>query len=112
MSLTVYKSSAGSGKTFTLVKEYIKLLILKPADYKHILAITFTNKATEEMKSRILSGLKSLSSGEGDELLKVLKVELPASFGSETIAKNAKEAYLSIIHDYGRFEVSTIFVIM
>jgi len=108
LSLTVYKSSAGSGKTFTLVKEYIKLLILKPGDYKHILAITFTNKATEEMKSRILEGLKELSSGDQNTLSAVLLDELPESFNTEKIQRNAKEAYLSIIHDYSRFEVSTI----
>ena len=53
--LTVYKASAGSGKTFTLAVEYIKLLIDNPACFKNILAVTFTNKATEEMKLRILS---------------------------------------------------------
>ncbi len=53
MGLVIYKSSAGSGKTFTLVKEYLKIVLQNPNDYKHILAMTFTNKATEEMKSRI-----------------------------------------------------------
>ena len=55
--LTVYKASAGSGKTFTLATEYIKLVILNPQSYRNILAVTFTNKATEEMKMRILSQL-------------------------------------------------------
>lgn len=108
MSLKVYKSSAGSGKTFTLVKEYIKLLILNPNDYRHILAITFTNKATEEMKSRILKGLQALSKGEEETLLSVLLDELPEAYNAEKIARNAHDAYLSIIHDYSRFEVSTI----
>ena len=53
LPLTIYKASAGSGKTFTLATEYIKLLIKNPLDYKNILAVTFTNKATEEMKMRI-----------------------------------------------------------
>lgn len=53
--LTVYKASAGSGKTFTLAVEYIKLLINNPNCFKNILAVTFTNKATEEMKERILA---------------------------------------------------------
>ena len=55
--LKVYKASAGSGKTFTLAVEYIKLLVENPSAYKHILAVTFTNKATAEMKERILSQL-------------------------------------------------------
>ena len=54
MELLVYKASAGSGKTFTLAVEYIKLLILNPRAYRQILAVTFTNKATAEMKERIL----------------------------------------------------------
>ena len=66
--LTVYKASAGSGKTFTLASEYIKLLVQNPQQYRNILAVTFTNKATEEMKMRILSQLygiwKRLSDSE------------------------------------------------
>ena len=58
--LTVYKASAGSGKTFTLAVEYIKLLIADPLAYQKILAVTFTNKATEEMKIRIISQLYGL----------------------------------------------------
>lgn len=52
--LTVYRASAGSGKTFTLAVEYISLLVKDPENYQHILAVTFTNKATQEMKMRIL----------------------------------------------------------
>ena len=67
--LTVYKASAGSGKTFTLAVNYIKILISNPYSYRNILAVTFTNKATEEMKLRILSQLygiwKLLPSSKG-----------------------------------------------
>ena len=56
-TLTVYKASAGSGMTFTLATHYIKLLVENPMQYRNILAVTFTNKATEEMKMRILSQL-------------------------------------------------------
>ena len=59
--LTVYKASAGSGKTFTLAVEYISLLIKEPEDYRKILAVTFTNKATQEMKMRILSQLYGIA---------------------------------------------------
>ena len=55
--LTVYKASAGSGKTFALAVQYIKLVVQNPQAYRNILAVTFTNKATEEMKTRILSQL-------------------------------------------------------
>ena len=54
---TVYKASAGSGKTFRLAVQYITMLIKEPESYRHILAVTFTNKATAEMKQRILSQL-------------------------------------------------------
>ena len=56
-SLTIYRASAGSGKTFRLAVEYIKLLIQNPMGFRNILAVTFTNKATEEMKMRILGQL-------------------------------------------------------
>ena len=65
-ALYVYKASAGSGKTFTLSKEYIKHLINNPMSYKSILAVTFTNKATEEMKMRILSKLYGIWKGLPD----------------------------------------------
>ena len=60
-SLTVYKASAGSGKTFTLAIEYLELLIRDITAYRRTLAVTFTNKATAEMKNRILSQLYGLA---------------------------------------------------
>ena len=74
--LIVYKASAGSGKTFTLAVEYIKLLILNPRAYRNILAVTFTNKATTEMKERILSQLYGIASGDkaSDAYLKNIKM--------------------------------------
>ncbi|MFQ7114301.1 UvrD-helicase domain-containing protein, partial [Hallella bergensis] len=64
--LTVYKASAGSGKTFTLAVEYIKLLVQEPQNYRYILAVTFTNKATEEMKRRILGQLYGIANALPD----------------------------------------------
>ncbi|HMP91914.1 MAG TPA: UvrD-helicase domain-containing protein, partial [Phnomibacter sp.] len=63
MSLHIYKASAGSGKTFLLTLEYLKLLLEQPQKFKQILAVTFTNKATAEMKERILEALEALATG-------------------------------------------------
>lgn len=68
-ALTVYKASAGSGKTFRLTVEYIKLLVENPQAYRQILAVTFTNKATEEMKMRILSQLYGIWRHLDDSIL-------------------------------------------
>jgi ATP-dependent helicase/nuclease subunit A len=100
----IYKSSAGSGKTFTLVKEYLKILMETPEDYRHILAITFTNKATQEMKSRIVDSLVELSGKTNPVLEKILQDELPAA----EIEKQSKKALELILHDYSSFSVCTI----
>lgn len=78
-ALTVYKASAGSGKTFTLATEYIKLLIDNPQCYRNILAVTFTNKATEEMKMRILSQLYGIANqlSDSDDYLAAVRRSLP-----------------------------------
>ena len=108
MPLTIYKSSAGSGKTFTLVKEYLKLVLKRPRDFQHILAITFTNKATDEMKSRVLKYLLELSVAEPGPMLEVLSAELAEEMDRPTLQKRAEETYELIIHNYSRFEISTI----
>ena len=100
----IYKSSAGSGKTFTLVKEYLSLVLTNPGDYKHILALTFTNKATEEMKSRIVESLIGLSKNENDSLKKILAKDIP----EEKIQPSAQLALDNILHDYNNFSVTTI----
>ena len=61
--LTIFKASAGSGKTFQLVGEYLRMLYARPTSYRQILAVTFTNKATAEMKERILKELANLAGG-------------------------------------------------
>ncbi|MEZ3443396.1 MAG: UvrD-helicase domain-containing protein, partial [Alistipes sp.] len=63
MRVEIYNASAGSGKTFLLVGNYLCDIIWKPRLYRHILAVTFTNQATEEMKSRILREIHTLASG-------------------------------------------------
>ncbi|MCR5818607.1 MAG: UvrD-helicase domain-containing protein [Prevotella sp.] len=107
-SLTVYKASAGSGKTFTLAVEYITLVVKNPQAYRQILAVTFTNKATEEMKMRIMSQLygiwRQLDSSK-DYTDKVCKA-LDAS--PEFVAKQAGTALRYILHDYTNFRIGTI----
>ena len=106
--LLVYKASAGSGKTFTLAVQYIRQLIEDPYSYKRILAVTFTNKATTEMKERILSQLygiaTSLKSSDG-YLKEIMKT---SDKSVDEIRKAADTALKNIIHDYSRFRIETI----
>lgn len=102
--LTIYKSSAGSGKTYTLVREYLRIVLARPTDYRHTLAITFTNKATQEMKSRIVKSLGELAEGKSSALKEDLQGILPKI----NIQANAQIALDLILHDYSRFSISTI----
>ncbi len=104
--LQLYKASAGSGKTFRLAIEYLKIALSNEYNYKHILAVTFTNKATTEMKHRVVEELYNLSLGKKTAYLDVLKEELGLS-GLE-IQVRAKKSLKNILHDYSRFSVSTI----
>lgn len=106
--LTVYRASAGSGKTFTLAIEYIKLLIENPFNYRTILAVTFTNKATEEMKMRILSQLYGIWKGlrDSDIYTKTICVDLEMS--EKEIQSRAGIALHLLIHNYSYFRVETI----
>ena len=106
--LLVYKASAGSGKTFTLAVQYIKQLIEDTHAYRRILAVTFTNKATAEMKKRILEQLFGLANGlkSSDSYLEeLLKI---TSKNEAEIRHAAREALTNIIHDYSRFRIETI----
>ena len=106
--LTVYKASAGSGKTFTLACEYIKLLIDNPYSFRSILAVTFTNKATEEMKLRILSQLYGIWKGlpESRDYLDIITRALGIS--QQQAAEKAGVALRHLIHHYNYFRVETI----
>ena len=107
--LTVYKASAGSGKTFTLAREYMTLVIANPASYRTILAVTFTNKATEEMKMRILGKLYEIAHGlpEANDYVNQIQQALPY-LSSKQIQKNAESALHLLIHNYNYFRVMTI----
>ncbi|HNR21108.1 MAG TPA: UvrD-helicase domain-containing protein [Bacteroidia bacterium] len=105
MPLTIYKSSAGSGKTFTLVLEYLKVVLTNPNHYRQTLAVTFTNKATEEMKERIVAALVGLINGTEQNLEKILSEELGKNCNVKSRAKDVLE---NILHDYSSFSVNTI----
>ena len=109
MKLKTYTASAGSGKTFRLTVEYISKLLKNPYAYKHTLAVTFTNKATNEMKTRILSVLWSIifNPEEVKDEIKEIEKELGHSF-SQSEKDNAKKALDLILHDYHHFWIETI----
>jgi len=104
--LKVYKASAGAGKTFTLTLEYFKIVFVNPLEYKHVLAVTFTNKATEEMKSRIVRELNRLASGKRSDYGEELKHSLDLT--DEQVQVRAGVLRTLILHDYGRLSVTTI----
>ena len=106
--IRIMKASAGSGKTYNLAKTYIRLLLCQEDRYayRHILAVTFTNKATEEMKSRILKELHVLASDT--ESSPYLKDLLPSFDSVEDLRSRAGIALCDILHDYSAFAISTI----
>lgn len=108
--LKILKASAGSGKTFSLTAHYLMLLFSGDRKYREILAITFTNKATAEMKGRILTVLEALATGDGtaaDGYREILLEAYPQWDGA-SLRQRAADVYRSILHDYSRFAVSTI----
>jgi len=108
MSLTVYKASAGSGKTFTLAVEYISLVARNPQDYNHILAVTFTNKATQEMKMRILEKLYGIAHCEVEAEPYLKQVQLKTGLQESIIRENASKALSLLTHHYNEFRIQTI----
>lgn len=114
----VMKASAGSGKTYSLAREYIRLLMMPqetdgllardPRSYRHILAVTFTNKATGEMKSRIIEELHTLATEPArSPYLDYLKAECRFD-DDDRIRSHAARLLSNILNDYGAFSVSTI----
>lgn len=104
---TIYRSSAGSGKTRTLAKSYLKLALQYQSGYfRHILAVTFTNKATQEMKDRILEYLDDFAKEKPGALAEELKAEL--KLDDSTFRERSRDTQNAILHKYSQFSISTI----
>ena len=111
-SFSIYDASAGSGKTYALVKEYLKIILVAPKNdaYRNILAITFTNKAVHEMKSRIVDSLSEFAKEEPSEKAKDLMQHLAIETELSIIQIKTKSQQIikHIIHNYAAFDISTI----
>lgn len=107
--LTIFQSSAGSGKTFTLVKEYLKIILKDPSNFSHVLAVTFTNAATKEMKYRILDDLEDIAHGKLTPMRKAIDEDFKEELKDHLpVEKRANDALNNILYNYGHFDVSTI----
>lgn len=106
----IYNASAGSGKTYTLAKEYLRILLSSNEGYRQILAITFTNKAVNEMKDRILNSLFAFSHIDTIENAPPMFVALIEELQIDTLElqKRAKQSLKKILHNYAYFDISTI----
>lgn len=111
-AFSVYNASAGSGKTYTLVKEYLKIILKSNQDdtYRNILAITFTNKAVFEMKSRIIDSLFDFSKDNPHQKSLDLMLDLEKEIGLNAVQIKIKSQAIikNIIHNYAGFDISTI----
>ena len=116
-SFAIYDASAGSGKTYALVKEYLKIILTAPKNdaYRNILAITFTNKAVHEMKSRIVGSLSEFAKDEPSKKAFDLMNDLvddtkdwAAKLSIIQIKTKSQQIIKHIIHNYAAFDISTI----
>lgn len=111
-SFSIYDASAGSGKTYALVKEYLKIILVAPKNdaYRNILAITFTNKAVHEMKSRIVGSLSEFAKDEPSDKAQDLMHDLSIDTELSIIQIKTKSQQIikHIIHNYAAFDISTI----
>jgi ATP-dependent exoDNAse (exonuclease V) beta subunit len=109
MPITIYTASAGSGKTYALTREYLRTALAQPAQaaaYRQLLAITFTNKAADEMKSRIIERLHAIATGNDKQIVEMLSTTPPLS--PDELPDRARALLSAILHDYSRFAISTI----
>lgn len=111
-AFSLYDASAGSGKTYTLVKEYLKIILSSSKNdaYRNILAITFTNKAVHEMKSRVVENLSEFAKDNPSEKAQELMQDIQGETGlsAQNIQLKAKSIIKNLIHNYAAFDISTI----
>lgn len=116
-SFSIYDASAGSGKTYALVKEYLKIILTSPKNdaYRNILAITFTNKAVHEMKSRIVGSLSEFAKDQPSDKAVGLMQNLvedtkdwKTKLSLPQIKLKSQQIIKHIIHNYAAFDISTI----
>ncbi len=106
--LKIYKASAGSGKTYSLTEEYLKLAAIYPDNFMRILAVTFTNKAAEEMKQRILEALNEIITKKEKATFFYLFQQLNSKKSEYEILQIVKTIRDSVLHNYSYFSLSTI----
>lgn len=116
--MDIYMASAGSGKTYTLALNYLKLLLsddnggVMPSElhkgYRRILAVTFTNKATEEMKRRIVETLFSLYAERRPVSVADSLIAAGCAADMDDLSKKAGDTLFNLLHDYSNFNISTI----
>ncbi|MAD97831.1 MAG: DNA helicase UvrD [Flavobacteriaceae bacterium] len=104
----VYNASAGSGKTYTIAREYMQIILgsKDPFTFQKILAITFTNKAAQEMKERVVENLKTLSKGESNDLIEDVRRNLNVEF--KELVKRSSLVLEAILQNYTAFSIQTI----
>ena len=95
--LTIYRASAGAGKTHKLTGEYLRLLFTQPAAFRRILAVTFTNKATDEMKGRIVEELYNLASGQPSDYVGMLSETYGLT--EKQLRDQASRLLIALLHD-------------
>jgi ATP-dependent helicase/nuclease subunit A len=109
--LKILQASAGSGKTFSLTAHYLTLLLAGETKYREILAVTFTNRATEEMKTRIMEVLKGFAEADPSKKIndyREIVLKAHPDLDANALKQRSDKIYRKILHDYGRFSVSTI----
>lgn len=104
--LSIYKASAGSGKTFSLVRAYLKVLFQNPEEFRHTLGVTFTNKATNEMKQRIIEELKIIVQGGDSKHIAHIATELNRN--EAWVRNRGQVIFKQLLHQYHEFHIQTI----